>query len=627
MNPFAAIGFAYPLALLLLPLAVAALIHAYRKHGKGKRVVVASLLLLKTLQKTVTTPRQFSPPPRFFYELLLLILLLLGACGLYFRERGQVYAVVIDNSLSMRSLVPTSSEGEDFLTLAKKDAESFLSALARDSQIALYSTSPAPRQLGDGLMSTSQALHAIQNIEAVYAGENLDTLLPRLMRNDQYERVLVFTDTHVSVQGDGAARAQGRLEIRAFSSEAKALQNIALSRMSLRHDQGNSGRSVDVQLQSFAQKPVQVAVSLEVLEGADKSPRYVPSAKKTAALDALGSATVSFSAVPAEYSQFRARIEVQGDAASRRLLDALSEDDSAYLSTEKSQGAIHVISRFSVHELGLDKMPLTQFEQIAPDRFSEFAPPSDQTNTFIFHRITPTTLPRGNALIIAPSAENTLFEIRKQVPLAAVSRWRTSHPILTYLNLPELQLKEFSVLAVPEWARELIVTTEGVAAFAGEKDGYRYVVLGFEVLPFEGKSAPTMSILTLNILKWLSDLSTNVGFQPTYSTYSGHGDDQHAAYIEGPVLASSSRDLLGKKITLSDPGIVRVDSPRGAEHLIAVNFFDEQESNTLRSRAVSISAVAQATKEFEGKRLLSALAALLVFLLLTADMLMSSYRK
>jgi hypothetical protein len=41
-------------------------------------------------------------------------------------------------------------------------------------------------------------------------------------------------------------------------------------------------------------------------------------------------------------------------------------------------------------------------------------------------------------------------------------------------------------------------------ACAGEYDGVRYAIVGFELFPFDGKKTPTLSILTLNLLSWVS---------------------------------------------------------------------------------------------------------------------------
>ena len=626
MGILSAIGFAYPLMLIGVPLAAAALVYAYRRRGQGTRLVVASTLLLKTIERTIATPKKFVPPPRFFFELLLLILLLLGAAGLYLRERGAMYALVIDNSLSMRAAAPASASGEDSMTLAKKGAESFLSGLDAESQIALYAASPAPRQLGGGLLSPSAAQRELERITPVYAGDTLDTFLPRLLRNEQYEKVLAFTDGHVSLQGNAAAKAYTRLEIHANSSELQSAHNIALTHISAKKQAaGGDSLSVSVNAASYAQKQVRASIALEVLEHSAKGSRFVPFDRREISIEPGASARVSFAAVPAAYQQFKARLQQTGENSSARSLNALAEDDDAFLALGKSEGSIYVISRFSIRELGLEKAPLAQFEQIVPERFGEALPADERAHTLIFHRITPSELPRNNALFIAPSPETTLFKVERSVARAAVSRWRTSHPILTYLSLPEMQLKDLSVLAVPAWARELVVTTEGVAAFAGEKDGFRYVVLGFEVLPFEGKNAATLSILTLNILKWLSDLSADTGFLPALSAYAPASDERSIEYVDGPPPAQGDH-AHKSKLVLSQPGIVRVRGAQG-DRFVAVNFFSEQESNLRKGRTIAVNAAPPAPKDFEGKRSLGALLALLVVLLLLGDLVCMAVRR
>src|SRR5262245_18825627 len=111
-------GFMYPAMLVAIPLAIAGLIYAYRQRGRGARTPVASILLLKALQKRSLAPRKFVPPLRFWLELLMLALLISGAAGLYREREGASYAVIIDNSFSMRAISPRDAAGESFFSLA-----------------------------------------------------------------------------------------------------------------------------------------------------------------------------------------------------------------------------------------------------------------------------------------------------------------------------------------------------------------------------------------------------------------------------------------------------------------------------------------------------------------------------
>ena len=72
MELLGGIGLLTPTALLVLPLAVAGLVYAYLKRGKGERRQVASTLILKRLSQVSSARKIFTPPPRFFLELLIL---------------------------------------------------------------------------------------------------------------------------------------------------------------------------------------------------------------------------------------------------------------------------------------------------------------------------------------------------------------------------------------------------------------------------------------------------------------------------------------------------------------------------------------------------------------------------
>src|SRR5437868_1155123 len=94
-------GLLYPQLLAGVPILVGALVYAYLRRGRTRRVAVASVMFLRTLTRRTPSRRKFIPPARFFFELLLLLLLFAGAAGLYREDATRKVAVVIDNSFSM----------------------------------------------------------------------------------------------------------------------------------------------------------------------------------------------------------------------------------------------------------------------------------------------------------------------------------------------------------------------------------------------------------------------------------------------------------------------------------------------------------------------------------------------
>ena len=110
--------------------------------------------------------------------------------------------------------------------------------------------------------------------------------------------------------------------------------------------------------------------------------------------------------------------------------------------------------------------------------------------------------------------------MKKDSSNVSVTSWLESHPLTVYADLHSLVFRRLVTFNEPDWSVPIIGTTNGVAAFAGELKGNKYVALGFEIFPFEGKKAATTSIVTLNAFKWLSGSSLGGGYVSVYGARS-----------------------------------------------------------------------------------------------------------
>jgi hypothetical protein len=74
---------------------------------------------------------------------------------------------------------------------------------------------------------------------------------------------------------------------------------------------------------------------------------------------------------------------------------------------------------------------------------------------------------------------------------------------LQYVNVPLISLPAMRKLDCPPSAIPILYAPEGAIACAGTSAATRYAIVGFELLPFDGIKSPSLSILLLNLVKWL----------------------------------------------------------------------------------------------------------------------------
>lgn len=173
-------------------------------------------------------------------------------------------------------------------------------------------------------------------------------------------------------------------------------------------------------------------------------------------------------------------IEVPVDEVKIRITSPnLNIFDDEILVSKKNQNSIELISPFS--ELGLNN--LSQF------KFSK-----DEGEVRLIHKFPIPEKIDKPTLVIAPS--NLSYE------KLSISRWDKDSELTRYAELSLFAPKQVATINIP--GQSLIYAEGRPILKSSIKDGFPLVVLGFEILPYEGKRTPTSSVLLINALKFLT---------------------------------------------------------------------------------------------------------------------------
>lgn len=606
MNIPGGLALTSPLVLALVPGAIAALVYAYRRYGRGQRQPVGTVLLLKALERTAQARHKFDPPPRFFLELILLSLLLLGAAGLYRRDTGGSFIVVIDNSMSMAAI--TVGDSVNLLERAKSEATNFVDSLPSDARVAVV-TADQPNAIEPG--SLNAAYEAIEKVRVSYSADNLERLLARLGGDARFDRILAFTDRPGRYMPPDA---KGRVEVMTVGEQTSS--NIAVSDIGLTSSPTGS-RTLRATIASYHEHPLTVEVTAEAV---DLLGMITVVKREVVDLPAKANRSVEFHGIVLQPAAFRVTAALR--PGSTVGANSLPFDDVAWVSAAAPAERIRVVSDLSSETLGLHRLRHLRFETIKPSAWGGQV--AAERGTTIFHRFTPAAFPAGNALFIMPPAGG-IFASRAQALDAAVTRWNDGDPLAAYLNLPALRFKLLTPLVVPPWGREAIATTAGTAAFSGNLEGNRYIVTGFEVFPYEGAKSRIMSVLTLNALGWLADSS--IGFEPVGTLLEPNESLELARYVTGDIVWESGRGT-DVPIAFDRPGLVAMRSKGEAERGRVFNFFDERESNTLIRPPVTVGRANIGEREVASERsFLTSIIAFLALLMMILDIVLFHDRK
>lgn len=465
LNPAALFGF-FALPLLLIP---------YLIRKKPRRFVFSSVLLFfdEESQKSARPLGRIHLPPIFFLQLLLLALLVLALSEPVFSIRPTSIAMVIDNSASMQAL----EDGKSRLALAKEAAYSFIGEADSGSRIDIYVTTPRLEKLTAAPFTPAEARNAVSAIKAYDMGNppiDYGRTLDRLAREQKYQRVHLITDHP----------ARGQTATIRATTVGRPQANLALSGFDVRRSSLADARlEANVQVRNFSDREQKLKV---VVKGGG-----TPLASRDLTLAAGASVNTRFEGLP-EHSIFEAEISAR---------DGLALDNRRFAIAPGSRNLkILAITPRAQAALSLKSIPGVSVDVVAPAAYEK----SDRAGHAleIFHYSMPAVLPRNPALFILPPDNNPLVKLGAPLTNAGVSNWRDAHPLTRYVNF-NLFRPTYARPFKPQTAGDVAIECpEGVLAFSMERQGARYLVLGFDPLPYLGRHNLPMSIFTLNFLDW-----------------------------------------------------------------------------------------------------------------------------
>ncbi|MGH7844496.1 MAG: vWA domain-containing protein [Candidatus Binatia bacterium] len=465
LNPAALYAFAL-LPLLAIP---------YLLRARPKRMVFSSLVLLREL---VARPqgrgwKWLRVPPIFFLQLLLLALLFFTMGEPVLSVRPTNIAVILDNSASMQAREGPSTRFE----LAREEAARQVRALAAKARVDLYVTAPRLERLGDSGLDSLKAQAAIRTLQSYDLGDSVrdpGAMLSDLMESKSYDRVLFLTDHPVERQG----------EVFRGISVGSPKDNLALGAFQVAPAAFASQRfRATVEVKSFAAKEEKVKVSVNS-SGKTLSSRAVT-------IPAGASVEVSFDDLPAQ-TAYEATLAVN---------DALAMDNSrfAVAVAGKDWEVLGVSPRPQAIQ-SLRSIPGINLKIISPEDYGKHR--QDDHELEIFHYSMPETLPSRHALFILPPSDNALAQLGAPQQHPVISGWREPHPLTDYVNFSLFRPSYGRPLAARMVGEPVLESPPGVLALTIEQQGFRYLVLGFDPLPYLGKENLPMSVFTLNIFKW-----------------------------------------------------------------------------------------------------------------------------
>ncbi len=583
-------SFLSPAAFSLL-LALPLLLVPYLLRQRHQRRVVPALFLYQDISSPVRRRLwgRVRLSPLFLLQLLILLLLVAIAARpvLRYDTAGEI-ALVLDTSASMQTRDPSGQSS--VFEAAKEKIQQELANIPAERPISIFTTNPlgaVPKDLLDPLVGsadTGEPITAGSDMQAVWdrirvsdapdpSDATLSAFLARLLRNHDFGRVLFVTDRPVTLPPD---EQPSHLALRTVTLDSAqpntGISTFRLYRSPFFPDQIHATVGIHAAQDALSQLPR----GQIVIEDGQTKQRFAAQPLRQPTPQ-----TVSFSQLPLATS-YRARIlfdeQEEGNGASRG--DGLSIDNEAYAVLPPLE-EIAVLLVTPTPEVGdsLGQIPNIKLTLMAPQDYDPAAvTPASAFRCILFHLTAPEALPPTPAAFFLPPDDNPLFSLGQSAQQPALTHWTYGHPLTSYVTFPLLTPAYAQALQPSGWNTPIIESTVGPLLLAGERAGRRYVVTGFDLLPYLGRHNLPTSILTLNILGWLSDEASQSAPYQTGAVLS----PQPAGTTDSPLHVRFPHDThfqpVERALSLDRQGVYTFRE-NGRERLVAVNLLSPEETD------------------------------------------------
>jgi hypothetical protein len=547
----------------------------YRNLGTAKHAVVSTLLFLRELPNRPTSRKKFVPPLQFWIELAALSLLSMAAAGIFLANTGSSIAVIIDQSLSMEA---PGKEGTTRIENAKRLAVADVTNSLPTTRFSVFSAHSTLTPLSESKVSALEAASVISPLASLHTEDHLQHHLTSLINSGEYDSVWVYTDRVLE-----AATIPPNLRIVSVAGETggRPAANLWLRNISAKTIEGKTFLSVSLEEVGTPTLPVTLsAFCYDNATAITSRPRMLPDTT----VQAHNGIPTTTQLGPLDFPWSHCRVLATSNSTDTS--DLLTGDNDGWITSESVASRVELASPLSPEQLKIEKLGGVSVVASSPNAAAQLSSPLPR----IVHRSATPTQPDSPTLVVFPQVGplpwgGSVRESKNRT--VEISRWDSAHPVLTYVNPTLLDIRATRLVDCPPSATPLLTTTAGTVACVGEQQGARYAILGFEIFPFDGAKTPTLSILTLNLFKWIFEGNASAQRVLPYEPLTLPRGATDASYLapEPNVITVSERNT----IVPTKVGVIQFSDPKlGARFTKAVNLFSDHESNLSENAVLTV---------------------------------------
>jgi von Willebrand factor type A domain/Aerotolerance regulator N-terminal len=464
---------------------------------RRRRVAVPFLPLWEKILAEKDATTLFSRLKRVFSLLLQLALLLALAFALGDPRTqnnlmaGRSMVVLVDASASMQAV----EDGKSRFERAREATENLAKSLGGSDKMMVAQMAVRTVARTTMTQDTPELLRGIKALAPTDARADL----PRALRF-ALDSLRGLDGAEIVVISDGAlgdsdealsGLALGKTKLSMIHVGDK-LSNVGITEFSVRRYPLDRGRyEVMLKLSSTFTEPEEVELSLygdgqliDVsklwLKPGEELPRFYPS---------LGGAS----------RQLEARI--------RSAHDNLPADNRAFaVLPERRHLKVWVVTQGNTYlEAAMLIDEYVDAEVLSPADYAKRIDASNSVDFIVFDAVTPLRAPKAHALYLDPRGEGSPVQVGAEIASPGFDKVMRNHPVTRFLALDDVNIAKGHKLTPRKDDKVLGASSEGALLIAGERDGKRFVALGFDPRDSDLPMRTAWPLFLINVLQSVTD--------------------------------------------------------------------------------------------------------------------------
>ena len=415
-------------------------------------------------------------------QLLLLILVVLAMTRPYFAspsKQGRLLVTILDASASMQSVDVAPSRFEK----ARNEAIGWVNGLHDNDQMVVLQAGPTTQVKQSPTSNKAALRRALQGCAVTDGPTRLAEALKlaeTLTRDQPAAEVHLFSD--------GAATGLSELENKGlrlvYHRIGVGADNLGIVSLDVRaHPEDPSRRALYTSVANCSTNEKTAALELRFND------RLIESRNLT--LKGKSMSPQVFAASQARDGVFTVRIEGKDDLA--------VDNQASIVSLLPQPVRVLVVTRGNRFlEKALKAAP--SVEITTATTYLDDGKPYD---VVVLDDVVPATWPTVNTLAIHVATTNWFpgWKVLSAPPIVA---WKSTHPLLRFVNFDTVQIAESLAVATNTWAVPLVESSQTPLILAGELKRQRIIWLGFDTLQSTWPLRISFPIFIANAVDWLN---------------------------------------------------------------------------------------------------------------------------